>query len=140
MTSASPPLPRRSGEGEGREKWLALCALLLLAACSGKPGDQPVAYMDLDCARPFDAQVAAVTAQPKLVPAGVVGSEPYLYYSSSDGRVSYLVTRPGSPAHPAIMIQRAEGGVRTSGCAYGDRKAYDELLAYMESLKTWTRK
>jgi len=118
----------------------ALALLLTLAACSQKAGDQPVAYLDLDCAKPFDAQVAAITAQPRMAPAGVVGSEPYSYYSSVDGHVSYLVTRPGSPAHPAIMIQRAQGGVTTTGCAYGDRKAYDELLAYMESLKTWTRK
>lgn len=113
---------------------------LLLASCSQKTDpDAPVAYMDLDCAKPFDAQVAALTAQPKLVPAGVVGAEPYSYYSSTDGRVSYLVTRPGSPAHPAIMIQRAQNGVHTSGCAYGSKAAYDELLAYLESLKTWTR-
>ena len=40
----------------------------------------------------------------------------------------------------AIMIQRAGRGVSTSGCAYGSTAAYDELLAYLESLKTWTRK
>jgi hypothetical protein len=118
----------------------AILALLTLAACSQKAADAPVPYLDLDCAKPFDAQVAAITAQPRLVPAGTVGSEPYSYYSAVDGSVSYLVTRPGSPAHPAIMIQRAKGGVTTTGCAYGDRKAYDELLAYLDSLKTWTRK
>jgi hypothetical protein len=117
----------------------ALLTLLTLAACSEKPTDQPAAYADLNCARPFEAQVAAITAQPRLVPAGTVGAEPYSYYSAADGSVSYLVTRPGSPAHPAIMIQRARNGVHTSGCAYGDKKAYDELLAYLESLKTWTR-
>ena len=116
-------------------------AALALAGCSDKPDpDAPVVYLDLDCAKPFEAQVAAITAQPKLTPAGVVGAEPYHYYSSTDGRTSYLVTRPGSPAHPAIMIQRAGSGVTTSGCAYGDKEAYDELLAYLESLKTWTRK
>ena len=119
--------------------WSALPLLLTLAACSQKPSEQPVTYLDLDCGKPFDAQVAAITAQPKLVPAGTVGSEPYSYYSSADGSVSYLVTRKGSPAHPAIMIQRAHNGVHTSGCAYGNKKAYDELLAYLESLKTWTR-
>jgi len=119
---------------------IAAAPLMMLAACSPKPDDQPVAYMDLDCAKPFEAQVAAIAAQPKLVPAGVVGAEPYHYYSSADGRVSYLVTRPGSPAHPAIMIQRAGRGVSTNGCAYGDKAAFDELLAYLESLKTWTRK
>jgi hypothetical protein len=127
-------------------RWAASAAALALAwppltACSGRPDpDATVAYMDLDCAKPFEAQVAAVTAQPKLVPAGVVGAEPYHYYSSADGRTSYLITRPGSPAHPAIMIQRAGSAVSTTGCAYGDRAAYDELLAYLESLKTWTRK
>lgn len=120
-------------------RWAACAVLLALAACSQKPVEAPVTYLDLDCAKAFDAQVAAITAQPKLVPAGTVGSEPYSYYSSADGSVSYLVTRKGSPAHPAIMIQRAHNGVHTSGCAYGNQKAYDELLAYLESLKTWTR-
>ena len=117
----------------------ALPLLLMLCACSRPPAEQPATYIDLDCAKPFDLQVAAIVAQPQLVPAGVVGAEPYLYYSSADGRTSYLITRPGSPAHPAIMIQRARNGVTTSGCRYGDQKAYDELLAYLESLKTWTR-
>lgn len=119
--------------------WSALPLLLTLAACSQKPSEQRTTYADLDCAQPFDAQVAAIVAQPKLVPAGNVGSEPYSYYSAADGSVSYLVTRKGSPAHPAIMIQRAHNGVVTTGCAYGDKRAYDELLAYLESLKTWTR-
>ena len=120
---------------------VALTAVLALCACSAKPdADAPVVYLDLDCSRPFDAQVAAITAQPKLVPAGEVGAEPYSYYSSADGRVSYLVTRPGSPAHPAIMIQRAQATVHTTGCAYGSKRGYDELLAYLESLKSWTRK
>jgi hypothetical protein len=120
--------------------WAALAPALVLAACSQKPADRPVAYLDPDCAKPFDSQVAAITAQPNLTPAGNVGAEPYSYYSSADGHVSYLITRPGSPAHPAIMIQRAQGGIRTSGCAWGSRKAYDELFAYLESLKSWTRK
>ena len=37
-------------------------------------------------------------------------------------------------------MQRARNGVHTSGCGWGDAKAYDELVAYLESLKTWTRK
>jgi len=119
--------------------WGALPLLLTLAACA--PKTEPVAaYLDLDCAKPFDAQVAAIKAQPGLVPAGEVGAEPYSYYSSADGRTSYLITRPGSPAHPAIMIQRAAKGVHTTGCAYGSKRGYDELLAYLEGLKTWTRK
>ena len=118
--------------------WSALPLLLTLAACAPKT-EPPATYRDLDCAQPFDAQVATIIAQPRLVPAGTVGSEPYSYYSAADGSVSYLISRKGSPAHPAIMIQRARNGVHTSGCAYGSRKGYDELLAYLESLKTWTR-
>ena len=113
--------------------------LLTLAACAPKAPPAP-AYLDLDCGKPFEAQAAAVKAQPGLVPAGQVGAEPYSYYSSADGAVSYLITRPGSPAHPAIMIQRAQGAVTTTGCAYGSKKGYDQLLAYLGSLKTWTRK
>lgn len=119
-------------------RWGALPLLLTLAACS-KPAAPDVTYLDLDCGQPFEAQAAAIAAQPQLVPAGTVGSEPYSYYSSADGRTSYLITRPGSPAHPAIMIQRARGSVHTTGCRYGSQKGYDELLAYLESLKTWTR-
>ena len=117
----------------------ALALLLTLAACSPKAAEPEPVYLDLDCARPFKDQVAAIVAQPHLVPAGTVGAEPYSYYSSADGRTSYLITRPGSPAHPAIMIQRARGGITTTGCRYGSQKGYDELLAYLESLKTWTR-
>jgi hypothetical protein len=111
-----------------------------MAACSQKTAPREPTYLDLDCAKPFAAQVAAITAQPGLVAAGEVGSEPYSYYSSADGRVSYLITRKGSPAYPAIMIQKARASVTTTGCAYGSKKGYDQLLAYLESLKTWTRK
>lgn len=120
---------------------MLILTLVLTASCSPRPqADSPVAYRDLDCAKPFDAEVAAIKGQPGLVPAGEVGSEPYSYYSSPDGRTSYLITRPGSPAHPAIMIQRARATVHTTGCAYGSKEGYEELLAYLESLKTWTRK
>src|SRR5262245_13985260 len=115
-------------------RWM-LAGVLLLAACSQKAADAPVAYLELDCAKPFDAQVAELIAQPKLVPAGTVGAEPYSYYSAADGSVSYLVTRKGSPAHPAIMMQRARNGVHTTGCPYGSKRGYDELHAYPDSLK-----
>ncbi len=118
----------------------ALAVVLLTAACTPKPENTPVTYLAPDCAKPFDAQIGTLTGQPGLQAAGIVGSEPYAYWSSVDGRVSYLITREGAPAHPAIMMQTATGGVKITGCAWGDRKAYDELHAYLESLKTWTRK
>jgi len=117
-----------------------LLLLLSLNACGPKAAP-PQRFLDLDCKQPFQAQADALVAQPNLVPAGEVGAEPYRYYSSADGQTSYLITKPGSPAHPAIMIQRALGGeVKTSGCAYGDKAGYDQLLAYLEGLKSWRRK
>ncbi len=118
----------------------AVAAVLVLAACTPATEPEP-SYLDLNCAQPFDAQVAALTAQPHLTPAPKDRAEPYLFYSSIDGRTSYLVTLKGAPGHPAIMMQKARGGeVITSGCPYGDRKGYDQLHAYLDSLKTWRRK
>ena len=119
--------------------WAALSALFALAACAEK-ADAPVAYLDLDCAKPFDAQAAAIVAQPRLIPAPEDPAEPYRFYSSADGRTSYLITKAGAPGHPAIMLQKARGSdVVTTGCPYGDRKGYDQLHAYLDSLKHWTR-
>lgn len=116
----------------------AALALLLLGACAPEaPEPEP---LGLDCTQAFEAQAAALTAQ-RLSPAPKSPSEPYRFYSTHDGRVSYLITEPGAPSHPAIMMQRAAAGaVRTTGCPYGDKAAYDELHAYLDSLKTWTRK
>jgi hypothetical protein len=99
-----------------------------------------VTYLDLDCAKPCDAQVAASHRAAGARSAGTVGSEPYSYYSAPTAGVSYLITRKGSPAHPAIMIQRARQRGPHLGCAYGSKTAYAELKTYLESLKTWTRK
>jgi hypothetical protein len=119
----------------------ALVALfsLLLCACSPKV-EAPAAPLGLDCAQSFEAQSARLIAQPGLKPAPEDRAQPYRFYSSDDGRTSYLITKPDAPGHPAIMMQRAEGGtVRTTGCPYGDRKAYEKLLAYLEGLKAWHR-
>lgn len=114
---------------------------LALSACTPPGVEEKAIYLGLDCAQPFEAQAAALAAQPKLDPAPVETAEPYRFYSSVDGGTSYLITQPSAPAHPAIMMQKAGGGtVVTTGCRYGSQKAYDELLAYLESLKTWTRK
>ena len=119
----------------------ALFALLSLPICACSPKvEAPAELLGLDCARPFEAQAATLVAQPTLKPAPEDRAEPYKFYSSDDGHVSYLITKPGAPGHPAIMMQRAAGGeVKTSGCPYGDRKAYDKLLAYLEGLKEWHR-
>ncbi len=119
---------------------LSLVALAL-SACTPPREEEKAAYLGLDCGQPFEAQAATLAAQPKLDPAPVETAEPYRFYSSVDGGTSYLITQPSAPAHPAIMMQKAGGGtVVTSGCRYGSQKAYDELLAYLDSLKHWTRK
>ena len=118
----------------------ALFAVLALAACAPAADPEPT-YLGLNCDQPFEAQVAALTTQPDLIPAPKAPAEPYLFYSSADGRTSYLITVTGAPGHPAIMMQKAQGGeVITTGCPYGDRKGYDRIMDYLESLKTWRRK
>jgi hypothetical protein len=120
---------------------LALATLLPLAACSQKAEEAAFQPVGLDCRQPFDAQAKAITAQPHLVPAPHAPGEPYAFYSTDDNRVSYLITEPGAPGHPAIMMQvAANGDVKTTGCAYGDKRGYEQLRAYLDSLKTWSRR
>ncbi len=115
-----------------------LCGPLVACAPKTEPAFAPLA---LDCALPFDAQATKLTAQPHLVPAPHAPGEPYAYYSTEDGRTSYLITLKGAPGYPAILMQRANGGqVVTTGCPYGDPKGYKQLVAYLDSLKTWTRR
>jgi hypothetical protein len=114
-------------------------AALTLSACAAKTAP-PAGPLGLDCALAFNVQSARLTAQPGLTPAPEDYAEPYAFYSSDDARVSYLITRPGAPGHPAIMMQRAgPEGVKTTGCRYGSQKGYDQLMAYLDSLKTWHR-
>ncbi|MET0274866.1 MAG: hypothetical protein ABW360_17910 [Phenylobacterium sp.] len=119
--------------------WAASALILALSACAKAepPAPEPLA---LDCAQAFEAQNARIVAQPRLVPAPKDRNEPYRLYSTEDGRASWLVTEPGAPGHPAIMMQRATGDqVITTGCPYGDKAGYDQLHAYLDSLKTWRR-
>jgi len=119
--------------------WRALALLLIVGACAEKP-EPVVTHLDLNCGQPFETQAAALTAQQHLVPAPEDPAEPYRFYSSADGRTSYLITKPGAPGHPAIMMQKAQGSeVITTGCPYGDKKGYDQLHAYLDGLKHWTR-
>ena len=115
--------------------------LLMLAACSPKSEATSAAPLALDCKLDFKAQAARLIAQPNLTPPSHDPGEPYTFYSTNDGHASYLITEPGAPGHPAIMMQLAAGGtVRTSGCAYGNKRGYQQLLTYLDSLKTWTRR
>jgi hypothetical protein len=110
------------------------------AACAPKSAP-PAPMVGLDCASTFEALRDRIVGQPRLVPAPKDPTQPYRFYSSDDGKTSYLITEPEAPAHPAIMLQRAIAkDVKTTGCPYGDKARYDELAAYLDSLKTWTRK
>lgn len=132
--------PPRPATHRGRRIGAAFLATGALGGCT-QPETDVQTYLGLDCAQPFETQAAALVAQPKLDPAPGDPAEPYRYYSSLDGKTSYLITKPTAPAHPAIMMQKAGGGtVVTTGCRYGAQKPYDELHAYLDGLKHWTRK
>lgn len=108
--------------------------LLALTACAPRAEPPPPAPLALDCDRGFDALVQAVTAQPGFGEADAPG-EPYRYINADDGRTSYVVTKPGAPGHPAIVRQAGRSaGQETTGCAFGDKAGYDQLLAYLSSL------
>ena len=111
----------------------ALALFLTASACAPKaePSRPP---LTLDCGEGFEALSAAIAAEPGLKLADAPG-EPYGFYNSADGSVSFVVTRPGAPAHPAVLRQAAAGGrTETTGCAFGDRAAYAQLMAYVGSL------
>lgn len=134
----TPLVPEREAKRLARAS-LALPALLILSACAEPepPPPQPIA---LDCSQDFETLEARITAQDWLVPAPKDPAEPYRFYSTPNGRASYLVTEPAAPGHPAIMMQQARGAeVVTTGCPYGDRASYDALHAYLDSLKDWRR-
>jgi hypothetical protein len=115
--------------------------LLTLAACSPKSEATSAAPLPLDCKLDFKVQAGRLIAQPNLAPPSHAPGEPYTFYSTNDGHASYLITEPGAPGHPAIMMQMASGGtVKTTGCAYGNKRGYQQLLTYLDSLKTWTRR
>jgi hypothetical protein len=119
---------------------LALLTTLPLCACAPKP-QAPPPVVALDCSAPFEALAAKIVALPHLAPPSHAPGEPYTFYSTYDGHTSYLITQKGAPGHPAIMMQTAHGGeVVTTGCPYGDPKGYKQLMAYLEGLKTWTRR
>ncbi|MBS0361637.1 MAG: hypothetical protein JSR98_09670 [Proteobacteria bacterium] len=121
---------------------LLLLTPLPLSACSPKTPPAPTdPAIGLDCSLPFDAQAAKITAQGDLTQAPHDPLEPYKFYSTTHGRVSYLITEPGAPGHPAIAMEVAsKGRVDISGCPYGDKKGYAKIIAYLESLKAVTHR
>lgn len=113
---------------------LLLAGAFGLSACAPKPPPAPPPQLSFDCARGYEALAAAIRAEPGLKLAPTPG-EPYRYYSSEDGGVSYVVTERGAPSHPAAFKQVATPhGTDTIGCPYGDRPSYDRFVTYLKDL------
>lgn len=116
---------------------LALIALLPLAACAPQaPAPRPT--LALDCKLGFAALSKAISGEPGMSLAQEPG-EPYRFYRPADGGPSFVLTLPGAPGHPAAFKQEAVqvGGKKammTTGCPFGDREGYAEVLAYLQGL------
>ena len=117
---------------------LALIPLLALQACAPEP---PPARrkLVLDCNLPYETLAARVLAQPGLKPAPQERGEPYRFYNMEGGGEAFVLTHAGAPGHPAVFKQEAvqESGrkvMKNTGCAYGDKAGFDQVMAYLESL------
>ena len=116
----------------------ALPFFLLASACAPEP--QPARpRLALDCSLSYEALSAKVLAQPGLVPAPQERGEPYRFYNVQGGGEAFVFTQEGAPGHPAILKQEAvqQDGrkvMKNSGCAYGDKAGFDQVMAYLESL------
>jgi hypothetical protein len=122
----------------------AALALLALAACTPKPQQAAGPAFRLDCGQGFAAQAAAIAADPAIKAAPRGEGQPYRFFNALDGKTAWVITEPGSAAHPAIVEQAAgrENGalvMKNRGCAYGDRAGYDELVRYMDALSAGRR-
>ena len=116
----------------------ALPLLLALSACAPEPEPAPP-RLALDCSLSYDALRAQVLAAPGLKPAPETPGEPYRFYNVEGGAEAFVLTQEGAPGHPAILKQEAvqEDGrkvMRNTGCAYGDKAGFDQVMAYLESL------
>lgn len=121
-----------------RARALTLSSLLILAGCAPEP-PAPRPRLALDCALSYEALSAKVLAQPGLIPAPIERGEPYRFYNVEGGGEAFVFTQPGAPGHPAILKQEAlkENGrkvLKNTGCAYGDKAGFDQVMAYLESL------
>lgn len=123
-----------------RARALSLLILPLIATACAPPAEPPPRpRLALDCSLSYEALSAKVLAQPGLIPAPQERGEPYRFYNTEGGGEAFVFTQTGAPGHPAILKQEAvqENGrkvMRNTGCAYGDRAGFDQVMAYLESL------
>ena len=111
---------------------------LILTACAPEP-EPPRPRLALDCSLSYQALSAQVLAQPGLLPAPQERGEPYRFYNMEGGGEAFVLTLPGAPGHPAVLKQEAvqENGrkvMKNTGCAYGDKAGFAQVMAYLESL------
>ena len=111
---------------------------LILTACAPEP-EPPRLRLALDCSLSYDALSAKVLAQPDLIAAPQERGEPYRFYNVRGGGEAFVFTQEGAPGHPAVLKQEAvqENGrkvMKNTGCAYGDKAGFDQVMAYLESL------
>jgi hypothetical protein len=117
---------------------VALSLLSALGACAPEP--EPVRQrLALDCSLSYDALSAKVLAAPGLKAAPQERGEPYRFYNVEGGGEAFVFTEEGAPGHPAILKQEAmqENGakvIKNTGCAYGDKAGFDQVMAYLEGL------
>ena len=121
-----------------RRRLGAALLALSLSACAPRV-EAPTPELKLDCARGFDALSADISAQSGFSLAPKDQGEPFHYLNAEDGQISYMVTEPGAPGHPAILKQQVDRRVApprivTTGCSYGDPGGYAQLVAYLDSL------
>ena len=111
---------------------------LILTACAPEP-PPPRPRLALDCSLSYAALSAKVLAQPGLIPAPEQRGEPYRFYNMQGGGEAFVLTQEGAPGHPAVFKQEAvqENGrkvMRNTGCAYGDKAGFAQVMTYLESL------
>lgn len=111
---------------------------LILTACAPEP-EPPRPRLALDCSLSYEALSAKVLAQPDLLPAPQERGEPYRFYNMQGGGEAFVLTQAGAPGHPAVFKQEAvqEAGrkvMKNTGCAYGDKTGFAQVMAYLESL------
>jgi len=117
----------------------ALPLLMLLAACAPQPAAPPAPRLALDCSLSYEQLSAKVLALPGLKPAPRTPGEPYRFYNVEGGAEAFVFTEEGAPGHPAILKQEAvqQDGrklMKNTGCAYGDKAGFAQVMAYLESL------